>query len=99
MEVDEALRIARRHLAQLRTGLPLVITKVEAFPHGWVMYYDSESYRRTGKLEDSVSGNAPFIVDRLSGKITVTRTNRSVQQQIDEYIAARTSPPGGSTQS
>jgi hypothetical protein len=46
---------------------PHVITKVEAHRLGWLFYYQSEEYARTGNPSAMLVGNGPVLVSREDG--------------------------------
>ncbi len=52
---------------------------------GWVFFYNSAEYLRTLDFRYALGGNAPIIVDKKDGKITVTGTAHCVEHYIDEY--------------
>lgn len=55
---------------------------------GWVFFYQSKGYLESGDFRDMLDGNAPFIVNRHTGAITVTGTAYDIGHYIDEYDAA-----------
>jgi hypothetical protein len=52
---------------------------------GWVFFYTSERYLKTGDISDAVAGNAPYIVNRHTGEVRVTGTAQPIEHYIDEY--------------
>jgi hypothetical protein len=52
---------------------------------GWVFFYTSERYLKTGDFRYAVAGNAPYIVNRHTGEVRVTGTAYSIEHYIDEY--------------
>ena len=44
---------------------------------GWVFFYDSRQYLETGEFMHRLAGNAPLIVNRLTGEIVATGTAHS----------------------
>jgi len=97
MDRDDARRIAVRYVEETskRGGVDLEIvdssTREEEF--GWVFFYDSSAYLRSGLLSDAIAGNAPIIVDRSDGSVHETGTALSVDHYLAEY--ARTRAKGG----
>jgi len=57
-------------------------------PWGWVFFYQSKAYLESGDFRDMVGGNAPYIVNRLTGAITETGTAHDIERYINEYEAA-----------
>jgi hypothetical protein len=87
---DEAIEIAQRQLRKIEeennlSSLMLILnqTKVESF--GWVFFYNTEEYLRTGNISACLAGNAPFIINSESGELYVTGTAKPVDIYIDEY--------------
>ncbi len=52
---------------------------------GWVFFYTSERYLRTGDILFAVGGNAPYIVNRHTGEVRVAGTAMPIEHYIDEY--------------
>lgn len=74
IDLDEARRRAQRVLDGT-SGIPLVITGVQAFGDGWVFFYDSKRHQETGNISDLLAGNAPILVDRDTGETHPTGSN------------------------
>ena len=62
-------------------------------PWGWVFFYTSRKFHETGEFRYAIAGNAPFIVEKQSGRVLVTGTAKPVQHYIDNY--ERTGNPHG----
>jgi hypothetical protein len=67
----------------------LVISGVEEFPVGWVFYYCRQRWLETRDLRYLLAGNAPFLVDRRTGRAHLTGTARKVNYYVAEYEAGR----------
>jgi len=52
---------------------------------GWVVFYQTEKYVETGEFAYALAGNAPYIVERSSGRILVTGTALPVEAYIASY--------------
>ena len=52
-------------------------------PWGWVFFYTSKQFHETGDFRFALAGNAPYIVERETGRLIETGTALS----LDEYIA------------
>jgi len=52
---------------------------------GWVFFYDSSDFLKSGKLEDALSGNAPYIVNRNTGEIVETGTAYDIDHYVEDY--------------
>ena len=68
-------------------GLQLVLleneTKEESF--GWVFFYNSKEYIETGNLSFTLAGNAPFIIDKITGEIYITGTAHPLEYYTANY--------------
>ena len=52
---------------------------------GWVFFYQSKKFIETGDFLDMVYGNAPYIVNRITGEIVVTGTAGPIENYIQDY--------------
>ncbi|RKI04497.1 YrhB domain-containing protein [Corallococcus sp. AB038B] len=59
---------------------------------GWVFFYASKRHVETGDPAFAVGGNAPLIVDRVTGEFHVTGTAYPVEHYIAEYEARSRTP-------
>ncbi|NZA27721.1 hypothetical protein H0E84_15170 [Luteimonas sp. SJ-92] len=57
-------------------------------PLGWVFFYQSREFLLTGNSSSRLAGNAPLIVNRHSGRISVTGTAEPVEEYIARYEAS-----------
>lgn len=100
MTQDEAQRIAAAYVASESeaAGVDLVLleerTVEKAF--GWVFFYDTKEFLRTGDDFVRAVGNAPFIVDRSSGKVAVAGTGRPIEDYLALYERFGTCHPTSS---
>ncbi len=54
-------------------------------PWGWVFFYNSKSFVETGDINDSLAGNAPYIVNKHTGELFVTGTAEEIEHYIEQY--------------
>jgi hypothetical protein len=52
---------------------------------GWVFFYESSDYLKTGDFSDQLVGNAPFIVNKATGELVETGTALPIEDYIKEY--------------
>jgi len=85
--LKEAESIATQYIEQLQREMnePLLITKTQEESFGWVFFYQSKDYLETQSISSMLAGNAPFIVDNISGAIHVLGTANPVEVYIQEY--------------
>jgi hypothetical protein len=60
----------------------LVIAHVAEYDFGWLFYYDSAAFVETGEISHALVGNAPYLVERDTGRILVTGT----AYPMDHYL-------------
>ena len=89
-------------LSQARAMVEDILRKMDEFEPGelvvlghetierpslWVFFYTSRLYLETGDLSHALAGNAPYIVNRLTGEITGTGTAYPVDYYVSRYEA------------
>jgi hypothetical protein len=83
----EARAAARQHLDQKRSSVELVIldelTREEDF--GWVFFYQSAEYLKSGATRDALAGNAPLVVLRDSGEVRATGTALPLDSYLEQF--------------
>lgn len=52
---------------------------------GWIFFYQSSEYLRTQDPAAMLAGNAPVIVNRETGELTITGTAWPVEKYIEDY--------------
>jgi len=71
----------------MRDGITPIImeeaTREESF--GWVFFYQSKQFLETGDFMKALGGNAPIIIDKFSGQLTVTGTVHSIDYYTGAY--------------
>ena len=57
---------------------------------GWVFFWNTEAFGRTGDVSDAVTGNKPIIIERTTGRVgTLPGTLfQPLEQRIAEYRSA-----------
>jgi hypothetical protein len=67
VELVDALLVMNR---QAHATLPeLAVSGVEDHTVGWLVFWQSADYLRSGNLNDMLVGNGPYLVDRYDGSI------------------------------
>ncbi len=56
-----------------------------AKPYGWVFFYQSRTFLETGDFSDQLVGNAPILINRLSGEPRVLGTAKPAEYYLSEY--------------
>jgi len=52
---------------------------------GWVFFYQTKAFVESGDFRDMLGGNAPIIVNRVTGDVTITGTAHDIEYYINEY--------------
>ena len=52
---------------------------------GWVSFYNTEEYLKTGDFSETLVGNAPYIVNKYTGELFETGTACDIEDYIKEY--------------
>lgn len=85
---DEAIRRARAELGEMsaRSAQTFVLledlTREESF--GWVFFWQSEAFVKSGDFRDALGGNAPLVILRESGELLTTGTAHPIDHYLDE---------------
>ena len=53
--------------------------------YGWVFFYQTKEYLKTGNIVDALVGNAPYIVNKYTGELIETGTANPIEVYIAEY--------------
>lgn len=84
----EAIRRANAEVSEMsaRYGQTFVLlddlTREESF--GWVFFWQSEAFVKSGDFRDQLGGNAPFVILRESGERLTTGTAHPIDHYLDE---------------
>lgn len=52
---------------------------------GWVFFYNTSEYQKSGSMDEDLMGNAPYIVNKNTGEIIETGTAYEIEYYIKEY--------------
>jgi hypothetical protein len=88
---QDAVALAKHELARLTPldGDVFVLHLEQTIerPFGWVLFWGSDLYAKTGDLQYALAGNSPFIVNRHNATILSTGTALPVAEYIKQYEA------------
>ena len=94
-----ARALARHQIATMAVdlGLELVLQPERTIETdvGWVFFYESRDFVDTGDPRTSLIGNAPLLIDRVTGATHLLGTTRPVERYLDDY--RRSGDPYGAT--
>ncbi|MGU3376649.1 hypothetical protein [Chryseobacterium sp. M5A1_1a] len=91
---QEVIGIATNYVKErsVKSGLDLIILEDRCIkkPYGIIFRYNTKKYNDTRNDDDNtLMGNAPFVVQNNNGKIVVFGTGRELEYYIQEYEAGR----------
>lgn len=92
---EQAKEIAERYLADARPAgdIPVILhdASVQEVADGWVFYYDSEQFIRTGEPKAALLGNVPLLVDRHTGHVRTLPFSLATcpAEEVEEKLAQR----------
>jgi hypothetical protein len=93
INLEQAKELAIKQLLEIEgksnIKLSLFEDEVLIFEYGWVFFYQSEEFVRTGNLNALVGGNAPILIDKTDGTAHVTGTGKDITYYVDEYCASK----------
>ncbi|GAM96812.1 hypothetical protein U91I_00433 [alpha proteobacterium U9-1i] len=89
MNEAQARKVASEfvELKSQEAGIELVLLDDETMERGfgWVFFFDSKRHTETQNFEDSVVGNAPFVVMRADGSVRVTGTAHPIEYYLTAF--------------
>jgi immunity protein 35 of polymorphic toxin system len=84
MDLAEARQRAAEHLrSTIGDNVALLDAETLDTDVGWVFFYESVDYLRSGDFRDALAGNAPIVVDKASGQLHVTGTAEPLEVYLD----------------
>lgn len=86
---ERAQFIVATYIAQLVSESECEIVEAMTLERswGWVFFYQSRRHLETNDPIDALIGNAPLIVDRMSGQVTETGTSHPTDFYLARYEA------------
>ena len=85
----EMLQIAERFIKKLGEGGKYIEVVIEnniiKKPYGNIYSYESKEYLLTGNFNKSLIGNAPFLVEKKSGRVVGFGTANSLEYYLQNY--------------
>jgi len=84
---EEAESLVLPKLAELAQQ-PVSILKVTEKDYGWIFFWNSRHYVETQSVSDYLFGNAPALVSKADGTITLLNTGQPVAEQLESWELA-----------
>ena len=86
---DQAKTLALNELREIERKSNIRVALLEAdslsFEYGWVFFYQSEDFVRSGDESKLVGGNAPILVDKFNSTVLHTGTSKTTEHYIEIY--------------
>jgi hypothetical protein len=83
--IQRARAIAADHLSAVTPPVDIIDAATQEHEFGWVFFYNSRRYLETGEFSYALAGNAPLLIERLSGRLWTLGTARSVEFYLDNF--------------
>lgn len=92
--VSEYLRDMEREMDLFGSALPenknrpphqLEIIEVQEHDFGWLYFYNTKEFVKTGDFVFALGGNAPVIVGRHDGKLYATGTAKPIEHYLNDF--------------
>jgi hypothetical protein len=97
MKEEEALIVAKRYVKENVSDekTEFLVVEEETIPteFGWIFFYNTREYVEDGDVMAIAVGNAPLLVDKVTGKLHVTGTAKPIDYYIDAYRKCGTCHP------
>ncbi|TAN66342.1 MAG: hypothetical protein EPN17_14100 [Methylobacter sp.] len=92
LSLQDAIAIVQRELENLQApegdAFVLDLEHTIERPFGWVFFWGSALYARTGEIRHALAGNSPLIVNRETGEVVSTGTAFPVEYYLAQYEAS-----------
>ena len=88
LAIEQAREIAVEEIAKAlgdHDAFGIIDSATIARPYGWVFFYQSRNYLKSGDELEMFAGNAPLIVNRFTGTVTFTGTAHPIGHYLAEY--------------
>ena len=88
---EEARELVNKHInahnrpADQAVELAIIDDETIEKEYGWVFFYQTKDYLKTGSIIDALVGNAPYIVNKYTGELIETGTANPIEEYIAEY--------------
>jgi hypothetical protein len=71
--------------AEVELGLELLIADVIEHDFGWVFFFNTKEFLKTGNSSSGFAGNSPLIFDRADGAVYITITADTLEHALESY--------------
>ena len=89
MNLAEAEKLVLSELVKpnMSDGIECVLLRDKSIKKdwGWVFFYQSAAFIKSGEFRDMIGGNAPIIINKQTGKLIYTGTAYDIEHYMQEY--------------
>jgi hypothetical protein len=86
---EEMLEIAKKYLKEMdeKDGLETIVFEeyIVEKSYGNIFHYDSKLHQETGDFQYAIAGNAPFLVEKETGRVIVFGTANTLEYYTEGY--------------
>lgn len=85
---EEALELVSQELQKMSSlEDPFIVNEARTMkrPFGWVFFYNSKRFLKTGEVRYRLAGNGPVIVNKATHEILLCGSDKPVDELIHEY--------------
>lgn len=83
---SKAEKLAEFYVDLISDGEAIVLlSDTMTKPYGWIFSYQSKRFLETEDIRYMLLGNAPFLIDNVTGEIKLFGTAYSIEQYLKKY--------------
>jgi hypothetical protein len=86
---EEALEIAERFVTEqcrsVTGGCAIMLEQTIDKSYGWIFFYNSKCYLKTGNPLEALGGNGPLVVERADGRVHALGSGQDPDDAIAEF--------------
>jgi hypothetical protein len=71
--------------AALEYDVVILDEATREYDWGWVFFYQSREFVASGRPASALAGNAPYIVNKITGEVRTTGTAKPVEEYVNDY--------------
>ena len=90
---SRAVEIANEYLARLESNvgekLALLLDDTLDRDYGWIFFFQTQEWIEAQHFEKMLAGNAPFLVEKVGGKLVQFGTVLPVEDYLRRYEAEK----------
>lgn len=87
------IELLARDFSESDSDIVVIHEFTREFEVGWVFFYDTAAFVRTGDDLERLIGNVPILIDRRTGEAHYTGTGDDIEVYIEAYLRHGTCHP------